>query len=184
MFVILLIAGLCFALGLLASLRYPGDRPVAAARGRLLAVLVRLGLLYGERGRRRAHRHLRLGTLGLDHWIFRAIGAAGLAFAVPFNEWAMRALSDHQTLGLQGELITSGPYGYSRNPQYVAEILTYLGVVLITNSLLAAVICALVTLWFLLAPRAEEPWLAKQFGEQFEDYCRRVPRFLGPVKKA
>jgi protein-S-isoprenylcysteine O-methyltransferase Ste14 len=95
----------------------------------------------------------------------------------------MRALSDHQTLGLQGELITNGPYRYSRNPQYVAEIVTFLSVVLITNSLLAAVICALVVLWFLLAPLAEEPWLARQFGERFDDYRRRVPRFLGPVKR-
>jgi protein-S-isoprenylcysteine O-methyltransferase Ste14 len=125
---------------------------------------------------------LRYPTIGL--WPPpAAIGVAGLLFAVPFNEWSMRTLSDHQTLGLQGELITDGPYRYSRNPQYVAEILTYLGVVLITNSLLAAMIGSLVILWFLMAPLAEEPWLARQFGERFEEYSRQVPRFLGPVNQ-
>lgn len=123
------------------------------------------------------------GTLGLDQWMFRAFGVALLMFAVPFNEWGMRTLSDHQTLGLQGDLVTSGPYRYSRNPQYVAEILTYVAIVLITNSLLAAAIGAFIILWFLMAPFAEEPWLSEQFGDEFEAYCSKVPRFLGLVSR-
>ncbi len=183
-FAILTLAALCFSLGLVVSLRFPKiglwPPPVAGSwqfwfvwisytvSGIGVAVI---GVLDWD-------------TLGLDHWLVRAAGVTGLLFAVPFNEWGMRTLSDHQTLGLQGELITGGPYRYSRNPQYVAEILTFLGVVLITNSLLAAIIGALVIFWFLLAPLAEEPWLARQFGAQYEDYCRRVPRFLGFAKQS
>jgi protein-S-isoprenylcysteine O-methyltransferase Ste14 len=183
LFAILALAALCFALGLAVNLRVPAIGlwpPPAAGSWQFWFVWVSYtvsGVGVAVIG------VLDWGTLGLDHWLFLAIGVAGLLFAVPFNEWGMRALSDHQTLGLQGELITNGPYRYSRNPQYVAEIVTFLSVVLITNSLLAAVICALVVLWFLLAPLAEEPWLARQFGERFDDYRRRVPRFLGPVKR-
>ena len=35
-------------------------------------------------------------------------------------------------------------------------------------------------LWFIL-PFAEEPWLADQYGEAYERYADRVPRFLGPA---
>ncbi len=183
LFAILALAALCFALGLVLSLRYPTIGlwpPPVAGSWQFWFVWVSYtvsGIGVAVIG------VLDWGTLGLDHWLIRAIGVAGLLFAVPFNEWGMRTLSDHQTLGLEGELITDGPYHYSRNPQYVAEIVTYLGVVLITNSLLAAMICLLVIIWFLMAPRAEEPWLARQFGERYEEYCRRVPRFLGPVNQ-
>lgn len=177
-FFIVLIAALCFAAGLAINLYCPGIGlwpPPAAGSWQFWFVWISYtvsGVGIAVVG------VLDWGTLGLDHWSFRAVGVAGLLFAVPFNEWGMRALSDHQTLGLKGDLITGGPYRYSRNPQYVAEIITYLAAVLITNSLLSAVIGALVILWFLMAPYAEEPWLARQFGGQFEAYCRRVPRFL------
>ena len=178
-FAIVLIAALCFALGLAINLGHPKIGlwpPPAAGSWQFWIVWTSYTLSGAGTG---VIGVLDWGSLGLDHWLFRAMGVAGLLFAVPFNEWAMRTLSDHQTLGLRGDLITGGPYRYSRNPQYVAEITTYLGVALITNSLLAAVIGALVIAWFLMAPFAEEPWLTRQFGEQFEAYCRKVPRFLG-----
>ena len=119
------------------------------------------------------------GTLGLNHWSIHLIGGALLLFAVPFGEWTVRTLNVHQTLGLKGKLLTKGPYQYSRNPQYVAEILIYIGDVLVTNSFLALIIGTLMALWFVLAPFSEEPWLQKQFGKQYEEYCKRVPRFIG-----
>ncbi|MDH3691845.1 MAG: phosphatidylethanolamine N-methyltransferase family protein [Gammaproteobacteria bacterium] len=119
------------------------------------------------------------GTLGLNNWYFRAIGIALLVLAVPLNEWSMRTLSDYQTLGLKGNLITNGPYRYSRNPQYVAEILTFLGIVVVTNSTMALIIGALIMVWFLLAPFAEEPWLEQKFGKEYQSYCDHVPRFIG-----
>ncbi|MDH3622522.1 MAG: hypothetical protein OES69_13780 [Myxococcales bacterium] len=33
--------------------------------------------------------------------------------------------------------------------------------------------------WFALTPFTEEPWLRKQYGEAYDAYCQRVPRFLG-----
>ncbi|NLF89706.1 hypothetical protein GX563_12935 [Candidatus Bathyarchaeota archaeon] len=32
---------------------------------------------------------------------------------------------------------------------------------------------------FLVIPFSEEPWLSEQYGKQYEDYCRLVPRFVG-----
>jgi protein-S-isoprenylcysteine O-methyltransferase Ste14 len=33
--------------------------------------------------------------------------------------------------------------------------------------------------WLTFLPLAEEPWLRDQFGEHYERYCDRVPRFVG-----
>jgi protein-S-isoprenylcysteine O-methyltransferase Ste14 len=43
------------------------------------------------------------------------------------SQRAVNALSLHATSGLAGELVTDGPYRYSRNPQYVAYIAIVLG---------------------------------------------------------
>lgn len=104
-----------------------------------------------------------------------ALAAAGGAFALR----GFRALSLHQTLGLEGTLVEHGPYRVSRNPQYVGDIALLLAWGLACASLLTWVLCALGIAWFALAPLAEEPWLRERYGAPYEAYRRRVPRFLG-----
>lgn len=119
------------------------------------------------------------GSLGLRHLAVTLIGAVVLLIAVPLGEWGVRTLNVHQTLGLKGTLLTKGPYNYTRNPQYVAEILIYLGVILVTGSLMALIVGVIMMSWFFMAPLAEEPWLVRQFGKQYEEYRKNVPRFIG-----
>jgi protein-S-isoprenylcysteine O-methyltransferase Ste14 len=89
----------------------------------------------------------------------------------------MKTLSIHSSLGLKGKLITHGPYKYSRNPQYLGDILIFLGIVLISNSLLTLITGIFGILWNILTPFAEEPWLLERFGKVYEDYCKKVRRF-------
>ena len=119
------------------------------------------------------------GSMKLDQWSFYLLGFGCLLIAVPLSEWSVRTLEVHQTLGLKGTLLTKGPYRLSRNPQYVAVILIYAGIVLITTSTMGLIISAIMALWFLLAPFSEEPWLEGQFGEQYQEYRKNVPRFIG-----
>lgn len=121
---------------------------------------------------------LDMGTLGFNHWSRFLIGGSLILFAIPFAIWAIRMLSVHQTTGLKGTLLTKGPYKYTRNPQYVADILLYTGIILVTNSFMALITGILVILWFVLTPFSEEPWLQQQFGKQYEEYCKNVPRFI------
>jgi protein-S-isoprenylcysteine O-methyltransferase Ste14 len=118
------------------------------------------------------------GSIKIDHWFWYLLGFLFLVLGVPLDEWSVRTLDVHQTLGLKGTLLTEGPYRLSRNPQYVAEILIYAGIVLITMSIMSLIIGTILALWFFLAPFSEEPWLEEQFGEQYQEYRENVPRFI------
>ena len=76
-------------------------------------------------------------------------------------------------------LVVIGLYRYSRNPMYVAVILILLGWAisfasrgLLFYSLMVA------GAFHLRVTLAEEPWLARQFGGDWEEYRSRVPRWL------
>jgi protein-S-isoprenylcysteine O-methyltransferase Ste14 len=106
---------------------------------------------------------------------------AGLAVHIiggMLGSWAFGAFGLRAVIGLGDELVTGGPYRFSRNPQYIADSLHILGFVLITNSWMAALIGLLGIVLNLLAPFTEEPWLEEKFGVAYRDYQARVPRFF------
>jgi protein-S-isoprenylcysteine O-methyltransferase Ste14 len=124
-----------------------------------------------------------LGVLDWNAWILPSwLRIAGLVlapvgFGVGFA--AMRQLSVGASFGLQGRLLTTGLYRDSRNPQCVGFTAGYLGFALLCNSLLALVTALLLGVELGLSPFAEEPWLRERFGRAYDDYAKRVPRFLG-----
>lgn len=118
-------------------------------------------------------------TFVLDHWLRLPIGAglalAGLALAL----WGVHTLGIHRSLGLREALIHAGPYRFTRNPQYVGDIVLLLGWAIACNSLLTWIAAAVGAAWYAFAPFTEEPWLREQYGEPYDAYRRRAPRFLG-----
>ncbi len=58
----------------------------------------------------------------LTHWLRFVFASISIAVGAIIFLWALRTLSFSTSLGLNGKLITEGPYRYSRNPQYVAAI--------------------------------------------------------------
>ncbi|MFQ5822010.1 MAG: methyltransferase family protein [Candidatus Heimdallarchaeota archaeon] len=116
--------------------------------------------------------------LPLDQPWRLTLGVSLFVGSVLFALWGIRTLSSQQTLGLQGELITTGPYRFTRNPQYVGDIFAILGVILITNSMMGLITGVIGIFLFIFAPFSEEPWLKEQFGEQYQMYCQTTPRFL------
>jgi protein-S-isoprenylcysteine O-methyltransferase Ste14 len=119
------------------------------------------------------------GSLGIGNPIAFPLGALLIIVPSLLIAWAMRAMGLGQSFGLEGELVTNGPYRYSRNPQYVGFTLMLVGVILLTNSVQALVTGSMVIVLVLLAPYAEEPWLRERFGSRYDEYCEMVPRFLG-----
>jgi protein-S-isoprenylcysteine O-methyltransferase Ste14 len=77
-----------------------------------------------------------------------------------------------------GKLTVSGPYRWSRNPQYLGWILFLLGFALNDWSLwcMAALIVVATSLHLLVL--IEEEHLRRVFGEPYRDFCGRVPRYL------
>lgn len=76
-------------------------------------------------------------------------------------------------------LVTTGPYAVSRNPLYLAFGVLYVALALLVNSLwplffLPPAVFA-IDRWVI---RREERYLAGVFGQRYEEYCRRVRRWL------
>lgn len=90
-----------------------------------------------------------------------------------------QALDSAETMGVTGDLYTDGPYAYTRNPQYVGMIVGVSGFALAVDSALVAGLAAAHVGWVLLLPRAEEPHLRDAFGDAYDRYAGRVPRFVG-----
>ncbi len=92
--------------------------------------------------------------------------------------WGIRTLGLTNTHGIQDGFILSGPYRFTRNPQYVGDIIMITGIILIVNSALVAVVSLIILFSFVLLPIAEEPWLEEQYGEEYLRYKTQTPRFL------
>jgi len=81
-------------------------------------------------------------------------------------------------MGIGDKLVTTGPYRYTRNPQYLCDSVTVFAFMLFTNSTLAWIIGGLAIVLNILAPFTEEPWLEERFGDAYREYKRTVPRFI------
>ena len=90
------------------------------------------------------------------------------------KQWALRArlVEGHQ-------LITAGPYAYIRNPIYTGMLGMLIATGLATEHWMALIAAVVIfAIGMVIRVRSEEKLLRAQFGEEFEDYARRVPAVL------
>lgn len=78
-----------------------------------------------------------------------------------------------------GELVTSGPYRFSRNPQIIGWALSLGGISLASRSRRALLLVAAFFVVHELYLPVEERHLERTFGEEYRSYLREVPRYLG-----
>jgi protein-S-isoprenylcysteine O-methyltransferase Ste14 len=81
-------------------------------------------------------------------------------------------------------LVTTGPYRFVRNPMYCSGILILFGEFVISGS--GAILLYLLFIWLifhLFIVFYEEPHLRKVFGEPYEKFCRKVPRWMPRLRK-
>lgn len=78
-------------------------------------------------------------------------------------------------------LVTSGPYGRVRNPLYLGNLLIYVGFSIASGAIMPYLPIA-VGLFFMfqygMIISLEEQTLIKLFGNEYQEYCRRVPRLM------
>lgn len=77
----------------------------------------------------------------------------------------------------QNQLITFGPFAFSRNPIYLGLFLFVLGYSLTLKSMLFP-LAFLALIYFNHAALKEEEILEKLFGKKYLHYKKRVRRFL------
>lgn len=110
-------------------------------------------------------------------------GAIGIICALLIDFSAMRTLHRKRTTIMPhrraDHLVTTGVYGWSRNPIYLANTMLVLGVGLLSGVawyILLAFLAAFATQQ--MAIRREEKHLEHRFGKAFRDYRKKVSRWF------
>ena len=121
---------------------------------------------------------------GLPVWRHEIIGAAlaiiGISFpAIASSQFRRAGTQILPTSETNNALVTTGVYALTRNPMYVGVILASVGIALFFGRplmLLAPLVVFIITNWVLIP--FEEAKMRRQFGTAFDDYCRRVRRWI------
>jgi protein-S-isoprenylcysteine O-methyltransferase Ste14 len=98
--------------------------------------------------------------------------------------WAVRyAGSATRTTGNVGadDLVTTGPYGYVRNPLYLGNFLMSLGILLVAWPWMPWFLILFMLLFavqYTSIIHLEEEFLAQNFSDRYQDYVQNVPRFI------
>ena len=85
----------------------------------------------------------------------------------------------HEVAPRTKHLMTEGPYRLSRNPMLTGSLVYHAGVCLCLWTWQALLVFVAFVVIMLLQVRSEEKRLRRDFGEEYEAYCRRTGR-LGP----
>lgn len=103
------------------------------------------------------------------------VGLGMASFGAVGRAWATCYISGQK----QKHLVTTGPYSLSRNPLYLFSIMLGVGLGFCTGTLTApAILLAVLAILSFFQIRQEEHRLRELFGEKYEDYMSRVPRFF------
>lgn len=111
-------------------------------------------------------------------WVGIGLGAAGGALFVWTFPALGKNLTDTVVTRRDHSLVTTGPYRFVRHPFYVAVALAMLGNALAAANWFLLIGGAVVFTLLAIRTRIEEAELVARFGEAYEAYMRRTPRFL------
>jgi len=124
----------------------------------------------------------RVGMLALGSLLY----FPGMSFAL----WGRLALGKNYfastgfgaQLFADHQLVTRGPFAIVRHPMYTGIFLAALGSLLIYPTWTTLLFACFAPLTSVRA-RREEAALSAEFGEQWQDYCHRVPAFFPRLKQ-
>lgn len=116
-------------------------------------------------------------------WPVTMVGLGLFIIALVVRLTAIHALGKFWSLHLEirpeHQLVTHGIYQYMRHPAYLAIMLEVISVPLVANAFYTLIVTVGVYVPLLLLRwRREEKEMIGKFGEQYVEYCRRVPAFL------
>ena len=116
---------------------------------------------------------------GAGRWAGSSIVLGGLSLTLTCASMFCRRQTTIKPFEESSELVTQGPFRFSRNPMYLGLATTLLGVALLLGSVspLAVVPLFVAALTTRIIVK-EERMLEARFGEPYRDYRRRVRRWI------
>ncbi|MHA1728399.1 MAG: methyltransferase family protein [Promethearchaeota archaeon] len=117
--------------------------------------------------------------------ILRYIGFISFIISFIPMVWAPIYLGEFFSLDIEiqegHELITTGPFRFVRNPKYFGFVLYFFSFSFIFLSIISIIIAILEILFVVWRIRDEEKILSEEFGEEWENYCKKTKWRLFPL---
>lgn len=79
-------------------------------------------------------------------------------------------------------VVTSGAFAYCRHPVYFGSILLFVGLSILSWSLIAFGISVMTIIFYEYVATYEEKLLVEQFGQEYRDYQKKVPKWIPGLK--
>lgn len=117
---------------------------------------------------------LKLGTT----WLYTGLLIFAIALVV-----SIIALFSIATAPIE-KPITKGMYKISRHPMYFSGFLMYVGVGISCASWVVLILAVIWIVFWRIAVPAEEQFLIEKYGDDYRDYMRRTPRWIGIPKSS
>lgn len=107
-----------------------------------------------------------------------AMVLAGSAIALYAQHYMGRSWRIGAAEGHLGAIVDTGPFGLSRNPVFVGQIMLFVGLTLVFTSVLQLAVAIALVVAVMLQVSIEERVLTKELGPAYDAYRRRVRRWL------
>ncbi|MGA9212646.1 methyltransferase family protein [Kaistella sp.] len=113
----------------------------------------------------------------------RVLGLIFLILGVVFRLMVVYNLGKYFTVDVtirqNHQLKTDGFYKYVRHPSYAFSLLTFVGLAIILNNYISAIILLIpVFVMFLYRIKIEEQALTEMFGQDYTNYMKRTKRLI------
>lgn len=120
---------------------------------------------------------------GASRAALEGVGVALVIAGILVAAWGMLTFRSAQTAIIPhhsaSQLVSTGPYRFTRNPMYLGLTIAYIGAAALLNSVWPVILLPIVLI--VLAGSVisrEERYLADAFGEEYAAYCARVRRWV------
>ena len=119
----------------------------------------------------------------LIYFPYNLLGITGLVIGFWILAWGKKTFGKLDTPLSPGEkpknLVTSGPFKFTRNPMYLGFVIFLLGVAVLFGSLVAFIspVIFFLIIHFAFIP-FEEKLMEKTFGKKYLDYKRNVRKWI------
>jgi protein-S-isoprenylcysteine O-methyltransferase Ste14 len=120
---------------------------------------------------------VQLGLLSYLGWIPLLAGTALMLWC--WYDFVTRGRGTPAPYDAPRQLVVSGPFRVVRNPMYVAGVTILIGMAIVYGApglVLYALAFWVFTATFVLI--YEQPTLKRKFGQEYLDYCARVPAWI------